>query len=424
MVGHYHGPDGSAALGVFAPIWNIVYSLGLLAGIGGAVLFSKSLSSEDERDNSNEFFTVSIILGAILAVISTILIFFFNEPLLIFFGANEELLPLAQKYLIPIKFTIPVFVFNQLLAAFLRNDGDPALATIAVLTGGIFNIFGDWLFVFALDMGILGAGIATALGAVLSLLLMLTHFIRKRNTLKFVKIKHFFGKVGKVALTGCPTCITDVSMGIITILFNRQIMQYLGTDALAVYAIIINVSTFVQSCAYSVGQASQPIFSANYGAKNYSRVMDCLKYALITSCVMAAFWTIITLSVPNVFVYTFMTPSQSVLNIAPAIIRAYCLSFVFLPINVFSTYYFQSLLKPSIAYTISIARGCALSGALIMLLPLVFGPNSIWFAMLLAEALVMIFTVFQIIRVKRKFLGQKKIIKLLKLLLYYAISLT
>ena len=121
------------------------------------------------------------------------------------FGAEQTLLPLTKAYLFPIKIVIPVFVFNQMLAAFLRNDNAPGLATAAVLGGGIFNVFGDYFFVFAMDMGILGAGLATAAGACITLLIMLTHFFSKRCTLKFVSIHYLFIKVKGILTTGFST---------------------------------------------------------------------------------------------------------------------------------------------------------------------------------------------------------------------------
>lgn len=395
MVGQYHGPSGSAALGVFAPIWNIIYSFGLLAGIGGSVLFSHIRGrSEGSERKSNEYFTVSVICGAVLSAFVTLLIWFFNEPMFIFFGADETLLPLAQKYLVPIKFTAFFFVFNQLLAAFLRNDGSPTLATVSVLFGGIFNIFGDWFFVFALDMGILGAGIATALGAVLSFLIMLIHFFLKRNTIRFVKPADFFGKVKNVVITGFPTCVTDIAMGVMTILFNRQIMKYLDSDALAVYAIIINIGTFVQCFAYSVGQAAQPVFSLNLGARQFGRIRECLRYAIYTSAVIGILWMAAALAAPNTFVRIFMDPTENVLRIAPEIIRTYGLSFLILPLNVFATFYFQSVMQPKFAFAVSAARGCIVSGIFITLLPAVFGADAIWFAMPLTELIIMAAVIF------------------------------
>ena len=115
-------------------------------------------------------------------------------------------------------------------------------------------------------MGVYGAGLATALGSAVSFLVMLTHFASRKNTLRLVKPKGLARKLWKIAVTDFSSFFIDMAMGILTVLFNRQIMQYLGSDALAIYGPIINVSTFVQCCAYSVGQASQPIISTNFGA--------------------------------------------------------------------------------------------------------------------------------------------------------------
>lgn len=143
MVGQYHGPQGAAAMAVVAPVWNIIYSLGLLAGIGGSVLFSTARGQGQSR-REREYFSAALLGVSGLAIISWLVIFLLDAPLLTLFGADQTLLPLAQAYLLPVKWVVPVFLFNQMLAAFLRNDGDPGRAAAAVLSGGIFNIFGDY----------------------------------------------------------------------------------------------------------------------------------------------------------------------------------------------------------------------------------------------------------------------------------------
>ena len=154
MVGQYHGPEGTAALAVVAPIWNIIYSLGLLMGIGGSVLFSARRGENKSNDGSeNQYFTAAVIGAVVLSVLAWIGIIIFERPVLTFFGADESLLMLAHKYMHPIKVVFPLFLFNQMLAAFLRNDKNPGLATVGVLAGGAFNIFGDYIFVFTCDMG-------------------------------------------------------------------------------------------------------------------------------------------------------------------------------------------------------------------------------------------------------------------------------
>lgn len=171
MVGQYQGPDGTAALAVVAPIWNILYSMGLLMGIGGSVLFS--------------------------------------------------------------------------------------------------NIKGK----------------------------------SKGNE-----------KQANVFITGFSTFFIDVAVGILTVLFNRQILKYLGTNALAVYGIIVNISSFVQCCAYSVGQAAQPIISMNLGAKLGGRIKQTLRYALGTAAFFSIVWTVLSLAAPMLYVRIFMTPTEEFLK--------------------------------------------------------------------------------------------------------------
>lgn len=149
MVGQYQGPDGTAALAVVAPVGNIIYSLGLLMGIGGSVIFSTKRGSGDNEGNENQYFTSAVIGSVVLAMLSWIGLFIFEKPILSFFCADESLLYLTQEYIRPIKYVFPLFLFNQMLAAFLRNDNNLGLAAVAVLLGGIF-IFLEIIFLFLL----------------------------------------------------------------------------------------------------------------------------------------------------------------------------------------------------------------------------------------------------------------------------------
>ena len=393
MVGKYHGPSGSAALAVFTPIWSIVYSFGFLAGIGGSVLFANHRGKGDETA-AQQYFTLSILYGIVLSAIAMVGIGLFQDPLFRFFGADDELLGLAKLYLKPIFFALPCCVFSNILSAYLRNDNNPTLATVAVIVGGVFNCFGDYFCVFVLDMGIFGAGLATASAQYIAIILMLTHFFRKKNTLKFVKPTKVLQKVRRISATGFSTAISDLAIGIIGILFNRQIMTYLGSDALAVYGILTQVTAFAQCLAYGAGQAAQPIISQNYGAGQHHRIRECLKYGLYTCAAMGIFWVITMLAFPNAIMNFFMNPTPSVAAIAPGILRAYGISYILLPFNLFATYYFQALMKPDLSMASSLARGAVVSGAMILLLPATLGADSIWYAMLITEVLVAVFGVY------------------------------
>lgn len=400
MVGKYHGPSGNAALAIFAPLWSLIFSLGLLAGIGGSVIFANQRGSGDETE-AQEHFTLSILYGVILSVIAMLIIGFFNEPLFRFFGADDGLLVMAKRYLKPIFFAVPCCVFSNILSAYLRNDDAPNLATIAVIVGGVFNCFGDYFCVFVLDLGIFGAGLATATGQYVAIIMMLVHFFRRKNTLRFVKPTSTLRKLWNISVVGFSTAVSDLAMGIIGILFNRQIMKYLGTDALAVYGILAQVTPFAQCLAYGAGQAAQPIISQNLGAGQHDRIQECLKYGLYTCAGMGVFWTAVTLLVPNFFVNFFMTPTSAVLEIAPGIIRDYGISYILLPFNLFATYYFQAMMKANISMIASLARGAVISGGLILLLPVIAGADSIWYAMLITEILVAVYGVYHMVKSTR-----------------------
>ncbi len=405
MVGQYHGPEGTAALAVVAPVWNIIYSLGLLMGIGGSVIFSTKRGNEKSDGSENQYFTSSVIGAVVLSILAWIGVLCFERPVLAFFGADESLLVMAQEYMRPIKYVFPLFLFNQMLAAFLRNDGAPALATLAVLSGGIFNVFGDYFFVFTCDMGIYGAGLATAIGSGISFFVMLTHFVSRKNTLRLVKPEKLPHKLCEITVTGFSTFFIDVAMGILTVLFNRQIMKYLGASALAIYGPVIQVSTFVQCCAYSIGQASQPIVSTNFGAGKGERIKETLRLALWTTVFFGVFWTALSMACPNVYIRIFMAPTPEILDMAPAIVRTYALSFLFLPFNIFSTYYFQAIMKPKAAFVVSVARGLVISGILIMSLPVLISAEAIWFAMPITELLVMLYAALTIRKYTRALPG-------------------
>ena len=394
MVGQYQGPDGTAALAVVAPIWNIIYSLGLLMGIGGSVIFSIERGHRTGgTDREDQYFTAAVCGSVLLAAAAWAALLLFETPLLRLFGADEGLLALAREYLRPVRFVFPLFLFNQMLAAFLRNDNDPALATIGVLSGGIFNVFGDWFFVFPCGMGIFGAGLATSIGSAVSFVVMLTHFAKRTNTLRLVRPTKLWKRLGKITVIGFSSFFIDAAMGILTVLFNRQIMVWLGSDALAVYGPIITVSTFVQCCAYSVGQAAQPIISTNFGSGKGGRIRETLRCALATTAFFAIFWTVLSMACPNLYIRIFMSPTAEVLRIAPAIIRTYAMSFLLLPLNIFSTYYFQAILQPKTSFIVSVARGLVISGLLILLLPRLFTADALWLAMPITEAVTAVYVV-------------------------------
>ena len=399
-IGHYEGPNGTAAVATFFPMWSILFAFGLLFGIGGSVFMAQKRGA-DKKDVGDEYFTVAILGSIIISIIIFIVYVFFNEPLLRFCGADGEVLTLAMKYAKWISFCSPLFIIGQMLVPFIRNDESPVHTTIAVISGGVFNIFGDIFFVYVCDMGISGAGLATALGQVITFIILILYFFTSKNTIRFVKdIKKLkiISKTKDILIMGLSNFVVDIAMGILSVMFNNQVMKYLGASALAVYGVVSNVSTMVQTFAYSIGESSQAIISVNFGAKKMNRVKETFKYATVSACILGIICFIIGESIPTLLVKAFMKTTPDVLSIAPSILRLYFISFIFLVFNVFSTYYFQSIAKPNTSTTVSLMRGVIISGICIYVLPLLFNATAIWLAMPLTELLVFVFIIINIIK--------------------------
>ena len=397
VVGQYEGPNGAAAVTVLGPMWVFFCSVGIPFGVGGSVLMSKS-RGEDDYAEGNRWYTVSITGTLILSTVVWILLLIFQTPLLKLFGADDVLLPLAEKYLFYIGFAMPLFPISLTLGAFVRNDGSPGLVSAAVIAGGLFNVFGDFFFVFTCDMGILGAGLATAIGQLINVAVLSTHLLSKKRGFHLVRTDHFMKRSLRSFVNGTPVFATDACTGVLGVIFNNQIMRFFGAAALSVYGAANSTVLLLQCITYGIGDAAQPLLSTNYGAHQPDRIIKTLKLSLITIGIFAAAATLATELLPVEITYVFMKPTEEVLSICQPIMRAYFVNVPFMIFNVFSTYYFQAVMQPGKSLAISLLRGIILSGALVFILPYIFGPDSIMWAAPIAEAVVAVIALLFMLR--------------------------
>jgi len=400
-VGIACGPTGNAALACVSPIWSIMISLALLLGVGGSVRMSHMRGAGNSLEG-DRFFTTSLCCAGVLSVLVTVFCLCFQSPLLRLFGADAELLPLAMKYSRWIMMAVPFFIIGTMLLSFIRNDGAPVLCTVAVIGGGVVNMLGDYLFVFPLGMGISGAGLATALGLVFSTLVLLSYFLRKSCKLRLAKITEFFPRFGRIIAAGFASFATDLAFGVMMVLFNRQIMVLGGSTELAIYGTISNVAILFQSLFYSVGNATIPIASTNYGAKQYDRVKRVLGLALGTALVMSLLFTLVTELFPGMWLDLYLEVNDAIMAIGPASLRAYGVSFLFMGVNVVSSFYLQSVLQARQSILVTLARGFVLGSILVFLLPPLLGPDAIWWTMPIAEFLTMLMAAVFVFRQQKQ----------------------
>ncbi len=386
VVGQYEGSLGTAALACIAPFWAFFCCLSVLFGNGGAVLFSIAKGKGDQKDSCLAF-TVSFILICIVTAMVWGAIFFFDEPLLRICGANDAIMPLALRYMKWLKLGIPLWPLGYFLAMFVRNDGSPTLVGIATACGGIFNIFGDFFLTFTCDLGMEGAAIATVGGQAIVFVIQLVHFFGPRNTVAFVKLRTLLSLSRSIISIGFSSFLCSVGMGVLVILFNNQIMRHLGSNELAVYGVASNLFTLLQTFSYGIGNAAQPIVGENLGAGQWRRVEQTKRLGSIVAFVIGGTAMLICLAFPTQIVCMYMKAAPEILAMAPSILRQYFICFLFIPFNVFTTYYLQAVKQVKASVLVSVLHGFLLSGSLAYIFPLLFGADSIWLVMPCAECI-------------------------------------
>ena len=394
-VGQSEGPAGAAAMAVITPLYGVLIFLGILCGVGGSVLYGNA-RGEGKEEKANALFTAATGLMLFLILLVWIIFALFHQQIFTFFGADAELMPKVMEYARWLIWFLPVFILPTFISSFIRNDGAPGLAMAAVIIGGCVNIFGDWFFVFPLGLSMAGAAIATVLGTSVQVIIMCIHFFTKKCTLRIVKPNHVKPAICQTLGIGFGASILDLGTVILSIIMNNQIMRYGDTNALAVYGVVATITSLFQALHCGVGQAIQPIVSANCGAMQADRIKQVWKMALTTVIVLGIVFTAVGELFPTQIVRLFMDVTPEVLTVAPGIIRPFFLLFLFLGITVLSTYHLQSIMHGRMSMMIAILRSVVISGLLIYVLPLFVGILGVWVAMPISELIVAIIALIYI----------------------------
>lgn len=388
VIGKGVGPNALAALSITTPLLCILMATGILFGVGGSVQMSVYRGT-GSYEKANRFFRLSFAALAVLAILLWIIYGFGIQTLLRVMGANETLYPYALAYMKYINIFLPVAVFSNYIAIFVRADGDPNRAMAGVLFGGVVNI----VFVFPMHMGIGGAALASVTGMVIQVVVGTTHFFRRKNKLQFIRPKHVFSSVIQIIANGIPSFFNEFANGFIVLLFNIQILKYCGETALSVYSVISNCVILFNSLFTGVGQSIQPIIATNYGGGKWDRIQKIRRMSFFTIFVMGLLFSMSGILFPNGVCSIFMNLGDEMKRIAQKGVRTYFVAFLPMGINLLTSYYLQSVLNVRKSLCISLLRNVILSSVVILVFPILFGGNSLWMAMLVVEIAVLFLSI-------------------------------
>ena len=366
------GTSGLTALNLAIPVYNFIHGTGLMLGMGGATKFSVC-KSQKRIEEVNRVYTNTIYLVLIFSAAFVLIGFIFPNQLAKLLGADETVLGMTYTYLRWLLIFAPAFILNDVLLCFVRNDGSPQLSMIAMLIGSFSNIILDYIFIFPMKMGIFGAVFATGLSPVISIVLMLPHWGRKKNTFHFVKIKIRKYIVKQNLSLGFPYLIAQLSSGIVMISFNAIILKLSGNTGVAAYGIVANISLVIAAVYTGMAQGIQPLFSSFYGVGNNRQARTILKYALVTMLSVSVIVYLFIFAFAELITAVFNSENNVELQqISVKGLKLYFISIPFVGYNIIIATFFTSVEKAFPAHILSILRG------LVLIIPMAFLLSALW----------------------------------------------
>lgn len=366
------GTNGLAALNLAIPVYNFIHGTGLMLGMGGATRFSVC-KSQGKYGEVNQIYTNTVLLALLFSAAFALPGLFFSNQLAILLGADVSILRMTDIYLRWLLLFAPAFILNDVLLCFVRNDESPQLSMLAMLIGSFSNILLDYIFIFPMRMGIFGAIFATGLSPIISIIMMLPHWCRKKNTFHFVKTKMRAYIIRQDLSLGFPSLIAQVSSGIVMLVFNTIILRLEGNTGVAAYGVIANISLVIVAIYTGIAQGVQPLISTFYGVGNDKQAKTVLRYAMTTmltvSC--AVYLLIFTFAQPITAVFNSQN-NMELQHIAVMGLKLYFISVAFVGYNIILAIFFTSIEKALPAHILSILRG------LILIIPMAFFLSAVW----------------------------------------------
>lgn len=379
-----------ASVNISMPFINFVFAISVLFSTGASTIIAMYLGKKD-IEKANQAFTLNLFTIIILAIIITVVSLVALDSISNFLGATPYTIGYVKDYLFIISLFNIFFIVSYSLEVIVKADGFPFLATIGVLISAITNIVLDYIFVIKLGYGVKGAAVATGISQVLSTIFFLSHFLRKKSNLKFTKFKFEFSTIKRIICLGFPDCTSELSVGIVTILFNQSLLRLIGQDALISYSVICYVNTLILMTMIGITQGVQPLISYNFGAGESKNVIYLFKLGLKTVLIASVAVFTISLLFANNITSLFINPNESELfNTTVSVFKQYAISFLFLGFNLIISGFFVAIERPVSSAIISLGRSLVIVTITLFILTSLFGGSGIWITTAVSEFICLI----------------------------------
>ena len=396
------GAIGLAALNIALPLYNLMNGIGLMIGVGSATHFTICRAQGQQRD-ADRTFTHAVGLGLAAGVFFLLLGLLAGGPLARLLGADADTFPLTRVYLRTLLCFGPFFVMNNVLLAFVRNDGGPNRAMAGMIIGSLSNVVMDYVFIFPLGMGMFGAALATGVSPIISILILSGHLRAPSRGFHLLRARPRLRLLPALCTPGLPSLISELSSGVVLLLFNQVLLRLAGNTGVAAYGIVANLALVAVAIFTGLSTGTQPLVSHSSGTGAAAALRRLLRYGVLTALAIATVLFALVFAFAGPIAVAFNSAGDPVLaDYAVTGLRIYFLGFWCAGLNIVSAAFFSASGRSAQGFAISLLRGVIAIPPVLLALTALAGVHGVWATFPTVEAIVAVLTLVCIWRAFRR----------------------
>jgi len=404
FVSNYVGKTPFAAVNLIMPFLMILGGVGFMIGTGGSALVAKHLGEKDENQ-ARRVFSMMMILTLILGVSISVLGIIFADKVALLLGADSEMLEYSVIYARTCLIFNTMFMFQNVFQSFLVTAERPKLGLVVIVAAGCTNMLLDFLFIAVFQLGVVGAALATGLSQTVGGLLPLIFFLRKNNgsKLHMVHTRLELRPVLQACSNGASELMTNISSSVVSMLYNHQLLTLAGENGVSAYGVLMYVSFIFAAVyiGYSIGTA--PIVGYNYGAQNHAELRNIrvksMRSMLIGGVIMVSLAELLAPVLAGIFVGY----DKELFDMTVHAFRLFSFTFLLSGFNIWCSSFFTALNNGAISAAVSFLRTLVFQLAAVLILPIFFKLDGVWFSVAFAEVCAFIISVIFLIAKRKKY---------------------
>lgn len=403
FVSNFVGKTPFAAVNLIMPLLMILGALGFMIGTGGSAIVSKTMG-EGNLEKANQYFSMLVYVTIAGGILLTILGQIGIRPLAMAMGATENMIDDCVLYGRILLVSLTAFMLQNVFQSFFVTAEKPQLGLGITVAAGLTNMVLDFLFIAVFHWGVAGAAVATALSQVVGGIVPIFYFVRPNNSrLRISKAKWDGRALLKSCTNGSSELMTNVSMSLVNMLYNFQLMRLVGENGVAAYGVIMYVNLIFVSIflGYSIGSA--PIVGYHYGAANHGELKSLFRKSLTLIGIAGIVLTLLAVGLSGPLSKVFVGYDEELFALTKHGFRLYSLSFLVTGFNIFGSAFFTALNNGVVSATISFLRTLLFQIIVVLVLPIFLGINGIWLAIVVAELMALVVTVLFFITKRKQY---------------------